>query len=214
MFYDIIVTNMSNKVITESKSVARLVKEVLEKRPFLVDALTLNIVNYSALSRLLQKEINKGSPEAIKAALLRARHELSERKGLQEKKVIDLLRKTKVRLQDKIAVIISYEELNIPYLVTAHLTDSHVYIIDQTEVSALEKLNDFEVTSDLVALILTSPRELENTPGFVALITQLLASRNINIFEFISCYTNTVIILDSRDALEAFSLLQRYFQSP
>jgi hypothetical protein len=41
-------------------------------------------------------------------------------------------------------------------------------------------------------------------------VTQLLSSRNINIIEFISCSTNTVIILDSKDALRAFSLLQNY----
>lgn len=206
---------MGNNISNKSKSVARLVKEILEKRPFLVDALRLNIVNYSALSRLLQRELGRGSPEAIKAALLRARDELAQRKGIQEEKVIDLLRRTKVKLQDKIAVIISREDLNIPYLVTAHLTDSHVYVVDQTEMRELGRLEeDVEITSDLVALILTSPPEVESTPGFVALITQLLASRNINILEFLSCFTNTVIVLDSRDALEAFSLLQRYFQQP
>jgi len=203
--------DMSNKVLNESKSVARLVKEILEKRPFLVDALRLNIVNYSALSRLLNKEIEIGSPEAVKAALLRAREELSSRKSLQEEKVIKLLRNTKIRLQDKIAVITSRKALNIPYLVVAHLTDSHVYIVDQTEMKELDK-SETEVTSGLVALILTSPQEVENTPGFVAFVTQLLASRNINIVEFISCFTNTVIVLDSKDALEAFALLQGYFQ--
>ncbi len=204
---------MSNTVSNKSKSVARLVKEILEKRPFLVDALRLNIVNYSALSRMLHEEIGRGSPEAVKAAVLRVRDELARRKGLQEEKVIDLLRRTKVRLQDKIAVIISREELKIPYLFTAHLTDSHVYIVDQTELKDEDALGeDVEVTSNLVALILTSPPEVERTPGFVAFITQLLAGRNINILEFISCFTNTVIILDAKDALEAFSLLQRYFQ--
>jgi hypothetical protein len=63
---------------------------------------------------------------------------------------------------------------------------------------------------NLVALILLSPPMVEDTPGFVAFITQLLASRNINIVEFISCSTNTIIILDSGQALQAFSLLQNY----
>jgi hypothetical protein len=48
------------------------------------------------------------------------------------------------------------------------------------------------------------------TPGFVAFITGLLSSREINIVEFISCSTNTVIILDAGDALNAFSLLENY----
>jgi hypothetical protein len=51
---------------------------------------------------------------------------------------------------------------------------------------------------------------VEETPGFVAFVTQLLASRNINIVEFISCSTNTIIILDGKQALQAFSLLQNY----
>ena len=67
-----------------------------------------------------------------------------------------------------------------------------------------------QVTSNLVALILLSPERVEVTPGFVAFITQLLASRSINIVEFISCSTNTIIILDTPDALHAFSLLQNY----
>lgn len=203
---------MENPVSYETSSAAQLVKDILERRPFLVDALRLNIVNYSALARVLQREIGSGSHEAIKAALLRSREELATRKGLQEERVVRLLQQTKVRLQDKIAVVISHSELSVPYLVTAHLTDSHVYIVDQTEMRDLEKLKDqSEVTSDLVALILTSPSEVERTPGFVAFITQLLAGRNINIVEFISCSTSTVIVLDSRDSLEAFSLLQRHY---
>ena len=63
---------------------------------------------------------------------------------------------------------------------------------------------------NLVALILLSPPVVEETPGFVAFITQLLASHNINIVEFISCSTNTIIILDGGQALHAFSLLQNY----
>jgi glycine cleavage system regulatory protein len=63
---------------------------------------------------------------------------------------------------------------------------------------------------NLVALILLSPSVVEETPGFVAFITQLLASRNINIVEFISCSTNTIIILNGSQALQAFSLLQNY----
>ncbi len=46
--------------------------------------------------------------------------------------------------------------------------------------------------------------------GYVALITSLLASREINIVEFISCSTNTVIVMGDRDALNAFSLLLNY----
>jgi len=189
--------------------VAQLVREAIQMRPSLLDALNMKIVNYSALARMLQDEIGEGSLEAVKAAIIRVAEDISSERGLQEERVQSILKESKVRLQDKIAVLISPAKLNVPYLVTAYLTDSYVYVVDQTGLKG-ELPKNIQVTSNLVALILLSPPRVETTPGFVAFVTQLLSSRNINIIEFISCSTNTVIILDSKDALRAFSLLQNY----
>lgn len=200
---------MNDSGTNKTKSVAQLVRETIQMRPSLMDALKMQIVNYSALARMLQAEIGEGSLEAVKAAIIRVGEEVEAERGLQEERVLSILRESVVRLQDKIAVIISPQELDIPYIVTAYLTDSYVYIVDQTRLKA--KLPEFvQVTSNLVALILISPPRVEKTPGFVAFITWLLSSREINIVEFISCSTNTVIVLDSKDALNAFSMLQNY----
>lgn len=203
------VTNMADSISDRTKSVAQLVRDTLQMRPSLLDALNMKIVNYSALARLLQDEMGEGSLEAVKAAIIRVGDEISEDRGLREDAVLSILKESKVRLQDKIAVVISPMRLDIPHIVTAHLTDQYVYIVDQTTMK--QRLPDqVKVESNLVALILLSPLRVETTPGFVAFITQLLASRNLNIVEFISCSTNTIIILSPRDALNAFSLLQNY----
>ena len=192
-----------------TKSVAQLVRETIQMRPSLLDALNMKIVNYSALARILQDELGEGSIEAVKAAVIRVSDEIASDRKLREEAVQSILKESKVRLQDKIAVVISPLKLDIPHIVTAHLTDQYVYVVDQTTMK--EELKDpVKVQSNLVALILLSPPRVETTPGFVAFITQLLASRNINIVEFISCSTNTIIILDGQDALKAFSLLQNY----
>lgn len=200
---------MEHDASDRAKSVAQLVREAIQMRPSLLDALSMKIVNYSALARMLQDEIGEGSIEAVKAAIIRVAEDISSERGLQEERVQSILKESKVRLQDKIAVLISPAKLNVPYLVTAYLTDSYVYVVDQTGLKG-ELPKNVQVTSNLVALILLSPPRVETTPGFVAFVTQLLSSRNINIIEFISCSTNTVIILDSKDALRAFSLLQNY----
>jgi aspartokinase len=200
---------MEHDASDRAKSVAQLVREAIQMRPSLLDALNMKIVNYSALARMLQDEIGEGSLEAVKAAIIRVAEDISSERGLQEERVQSILKESKVRLQDKIAVLISPAKLNVPYLVTAYLTDSYVYVVDQTGLKG-ELPKNIQVTSNLVALILLSPPRVETTPGFVAFVTQLLSSRNINIIEFISCSTNTVIILDSKDALRAFSLLQNY----
>lgn len=200
---------MGDRGSDRTKSVAQLVRETIQMRPSITDALKMQIVNYSALARMLQTEIGEGSLEAVKAAIIRISEELETKKGLQEEKVLSILRKSVVRLQDKIAVIISPKELGIPYIVTAYLTDSYVYVVDQTLLK--EKPPEFaQLKSNLVALILISPPVVESTPGFVAFLTSLMASREINIAEFISCSTNTVIVLDQKDALNAFSLLQNF----
>jgi len=200
---------MANITSDRTRSVAQLVRETIQMRPSLLDALNMKIVNYSALARLLQDEMGEGSLEAVKAAVIRVADEISQDRGLREEAVLGILKESKVRLQDKIAVVISSVRLDIPHIVTAHLTDQYVYIVDQTTMK--QRLPDqAKVESNQVALILLSPLRVETTPGFVAFITQLLASRNLNIVEFISCSTNTIIILSPKDALTAFSLLQNY----
>jgi hypothetical protein len=192
-----------------TKSVARLVREAIQIRPSLLDALKMGIVNYSALARMLQEEIGEGSNEAVKAAVIRMAEDLSKERKLQEEEVRSILKESKVRLQDKIAVLISPIKLDIQYLVTAYLTDSYVYIVDQTTIGK-EMPKQVQVMSNLVALVLLSPDRVETTPGFVAFITQLMGGHDINIIEFISCFTNTIIVLETRNALKAFSLLQNY----
>lgn len=202
-------TYMTSGTSDRTKSVAQMVRETIQTRPSLLDALSMKIVNYSALARILQDELGEGSLEAVKAAIIRVADEISTDRGLREEAVQGILKASKVRLQDKIGVVISRVRLDIPHIVTAHLTDQYVYIVDQTIIE--EPLPDHvQFQKNLVALILLSPLEVEETPGFVAFITQQLASRNINIIEFISCSTNTIIILDARQALDAFSLLQNY----
>jgi hypothetical protein len=104
-------------------------------RPSLLDSLKMGIVNYSALARMLQEEIGEGSIEAVKAAVIRIAEDLSKECRLQEEEVRGILKESKVRLQDKIAVLISPIKMDISYLVTAYLTDSYVYIVDQTSIS-------------------------------------------------------------------------------
>ena len=198
-----------NKGDSDRASTAQLVRDTLQMRPSLLDALKMKVVNYSALARLLQKEIDEGSLEAVKAAVIRVAEELEADKSTREEAVRSILKKSKVRLQDKIAVLISPKKLDLPYIVTAYLTDSYVYIVDQTTLKK-EVPKNVNIQRNLIALILLSPPIVETTPGFVSFITQLLASHNLNIVEFISCATNTIIILNSKDALIAFSLLQNF----
>jgi hypothetical protein len=103
--YDINVTNTAMETSDRTQSVAQLVRDTIQMRPSLLDALNMKIVNYSALARILQEEIGEGSLEAVKAAVIRVADEISEDRSLREEAVQSILKDTKVRLQDKIGVV-------------------------------------------------------------------------------------------------------------
>ena len=150
---DIYVTNNTMETSDRTQSIAQKVRETIQMRPSLLDALNMKIVNYSALARYLQEEIGEGSLEAVKAAIIRVADEISSNRSLREQAVLSILKDSKVRLQDKIGVVISPIRLDIPHLVTAHLTDQYVYIVDQTIMK--NKLpENVHFQKNLVALIL------------------------------------------------------------
>ena len=208
---------MKNNVINETKSIAMEVREFIANQPFIMDAIRQGIVNYTALAKIIKKEITVGSIEAIKVAIIREKENIAKNQSVQKEKILKLLKKTKVNLQDKISVIITKKEIDLPHIVVANLGEVFVYVVDQIQMHKYESLNNGKkddsillIEKNLIALILKSPEEIKDIPGVVAFLSQLLASKNINIKEFISCYTDTIIILEFKDALKAFSLLQRY----
>lgn len=201
---------MNKNVTNRTKSIAQRVREILTQRPFLISALREDIINYTALARSLQKEMGNGSVDAIKATIMREKGGIVKKNGLREREILKLLKNTKIQLHDKIAVIYSGRRLSVPYIIDADFSSHHVYIVDQTKVK-LKKEDDATISCGLVALILTGLHDdWLQIPGVIAFITQLFASQNINIREIISCYTDTIIILNPQDALKAFSLIQRY----
>lgn len=186
------------------------VRSYIENHPFVSNTLAAGIVNYSALARKMQKEIG-GNADTIKVALLRESGNAPKFTGYDEDKVRDLLKISRMSLQDNTAVVISENKLNIQRLIASEITTNNIYIVDQTKLD-LPGTKSIKVIKDLVALIINSPERLEKTPGVIAFLAQYFASRNINIRELISCYTDTIIVLDRKDASKAFELFRNFLE--
>ena len=71
--------------------------------------------------------------------------------------------------------------------------------------SVLLPINTFKTNFKLINI--HSPEDLEATPGVVAFLTALLAEQNVNIIEFISCWTETIIVVEKKDSLKAYEVL-------
>ena len=89
-------------------------------------------------------------------------------------------------------------------------------IVDDDSLSRVTKRLRSEhligVTRGLVEIAVTSPETIEKTPGLLAFLSGALASRGINIVEEMSCYTDTIFLLDRKDMTRAMEVLAQNLQ--
>ena len=210
---------------TAQKSVAKLVSEMVQRKPFVLKAMEDGYCNESALARILHAELSAGrriSVESVRAALKRL---VLKRPRGQEDKITALLSKSKLSLITKISVLV-VEPMRVNENRLRAFEDSIAVVKSSSGITVLANDEHFRELrrrfssvdilvegNSLVALVLTSPTTLENTSGVVAFITGRLAADGINIREFYSSYTDTLFLLEQRDALRAFALLEKFTRS-
>jgi hypothetical protein len=161
-------------------------------------------VNLSELSRQLQAELKVSDTSAIKAALRRYAEELQKHRQKREEKVLHLLRKSSIAVYDRKAVMITAKELNQKGM-KVDLLDKFVYLMDRSDMP--ERTTSLIKHENCTMIVVHSPEELENTPGVVAFLATLLAEQNVNIVEFISCWTETIMVVEKKDSLKAYEVL-------
>ncbi|MBC7130975.1 ACT domain-containing protein [Candidatus Bathyarchaeota archaeon] len=186
-------------------TIAQKVREYLKNRPYILEALEKDIVNFSKLSRVIQKELRTGNAAAIKAALRRFSEDLRRHKHKREERVLKILKESTVSLHDGNSVIVTTKPLEVEAKIRVNLGGRFVYLIERNSLKRVEGV--LQKHEDCVMIIIHSPEELEATPGVVAFLTSLLAEQNINIIEFISCWTDTIIVVEKRDSLKAYEIL-------
>jgi hypothetical protein len=186
-------------------SVAQKVRNYLRNKPYLLEALEKGIVNLSELARQIQKELETKDSSAIKAALRRYSEELQRHKQKREEKVLLLLKRSSIAVYDRKSVMITAKELNSKTGMKVDLLDKFVYLLDRNDLP--ERINALMKHDNCTMIVVHSPEELEATPGVVAFIATLLAEQSVNIVEFISCWTETIIVIEKKDSLKVYETL-------
>ena len=186
-------------------SVAQNVRNHLRNKPYLLEALEKGIVNLSELARQIQKELKTEDTSAIKAALRRYSEELQKHKQKREEKVLHLLSRSSIAVYDRKSVMITGKEISSKRGMKVDLLDKFVYLLDRNELP--ERINALVKHDNCTMIVVHSPEELEATPGVVAFLTTLLAEQGVNIVEFISCWTQTIIVIEKKDSLKVYETL-------
>ena len=162
-------------------------------------------MNLSELSRQIQKDLKTNDSSAIKAALRRYSEELQKHKQKREEKVLQLLKRSSIAVYDRKSVMITSKELNSKTGMKVDLLDKFVYLLDRSDLP--ERINTLVKHDNCTMIVVHSPEELEVTPGVVAFLATLLAEQNVNIVEFISCWTETIIVVEKKDSLKIYEIL-------
>ena len=184
---------------------AQDVRNYLRNKPYLLEALEKGIVNLSELSRQIQEELKTSNTTATKAALRRYAEELQKHKQKREEKVLSLLKRSGIAVYDRKSVIITAKEIATKNGMKVDLPGKFVYLLDRSDLP--ERISTLVKHDNCTMIVVNSPEDLEVTPGVVAFLTTLLAEQNVNIIEFISCWTETIIVVEKKDSLKAYEAL-------
>ncbi len=190
---------------TKRESIEDIVYTYLRENPEISLALEQGIVNVSQLAKVISDSRNGLNLISVRAALNRIRE---NRPNLSTKnKADELLRKSKISLQDKVSVVKSSKTLQIKYISATFLESSVVYIVDEMSQKLPQETENVSIDSHVSMIHILSPRDIEITPGFIMRITHKLYARGINILQLISCANETILILKKDKCVQAYEIL-------
>lgn len=192
----------------------------------IADAIRLGIGNYSAIARRIAKDLDLPHTEAIIAAC--RRYPRGRGESFREAGVRRVLHKSRIETRTKVAAITLSQGADVLQRlgdVVEELLDENslcrliqvsrgtVVIVDEDSVLRVTKQlrgpQVLGVRKGLVELAVTSPESIEETPGLLTLLTGVLSAQGINIVEALSCYTDTIFLLEQEDLNAAMAVLTR-----
>lgn len=205
-----------------------MVQELLLSKPLILASLEMQIVNYSALARLLRKEVEgrlgrKVSEAAVKMAILRFREQLAAR--VSEANVLKVVGESTASLIDDVGLLTlrGVDPLTLLSKALSMASKARLFQLTQgirtftivTDDDYIDgMLGELEpqwveaVYRDQAAVVLVSPPDIITTPGVIAYLATLLGFNGVNITQLISTHTDTLFIVQRGDAVKAYTLLR------
>jgi len=204
-------------------NISRIAQKYIREHPSIADCLERGLINYSSLAREICSAEGIDAFDAILIACRRYRSKV-RRRGMHEKKISSLLNRAKVRIRNKIIVIIVEKArtlekaLNLQKFVRQQRGDFNV--IEGEEVLTIVTNIDYlpeakelfegkikKITKQLVQITMIFDESVETVSGVVANVYRLFAENDINIREEMSCWTDIMVVIDEQDAAKAMQVL-------
>ncbi|MEM3926587.1 MAG: ACT domain-containing protein [Desulfurococcaceae archaeon] len=217
----------SNKV-----SIASLVQTVLEVNPCMIDSIEKGYANYTRLASIIAEIIKnrygvKCSIDATKMALLRSKNKVSQ--GSRLRKIYEIFANSNIEVKTGLSVL-TYDttvlrditnviqELSgkTRFLSVVQSVSNITIIINKElceQVKKSIKATPLLEVNDTSALILISPPENVEVPGFIAYLTAVLAIQGVNIIQIVSSHSDTIVIVGKQDTAKTFNILEKLIEN-
>lgn len=208
-------------------SVTRAVRDEVGSDLSIQDSIARDYVNLSALSRLLVPKVASRTGRKVKdvnevgisTALKRLKSSYSPDSKVSKviaKSVVNVrthvsrlsVEKTRRSLQTVSTLLTDYNE---DFIQVSESLSSITLIFDQRlhgrVKRALAGAELLEEGEEGAAITVHSPREIITTPGCISSFYNQLSRRRVNVEDTVSCYTDTIMVVDMKDASRAFEAM-------
>jgi aspartokinase len=209
-------------------SVARAVKDEVGSDLAIQDAMARDYVNISALSRMLVPRVaartKKRAKDVSEVGIATALKRLQGSYSVSSPRVSRVIggsivnvrthvsrfsvEKTKRTVQTVSSLLAAYPD---EFIQVSESLSSITLIFDQRlhgrvrrSLSGAEILEEGD---DGAAVTVHSPKEIQTTPGCISAFYNQLSRRRVNVEDTVSCYTDTIMVVDMKDASKAFEAL-------
>ncbi len=208
-------------------NITKLTEGYIAEHPFVKDCLKKGIINYSSLTRQICIELSLNVKKNFDAVLIACRRYYRKIKteATMEKKILGILKNSKIEVKNKISAIVLEKDIvysNLfdiekeakKFLGTFHIIEgtSAITIITSEEfgkkIKQVFRNKIVRENINLVEVILKSPKQIETTSGVISYIYSLLGENSINVFETLSCWTDTIFLVEEKDLSRVMGFLR------
>jgi len=206
---------------------AKATEDYVNSHPSVRDCLAKNLINYSKLARQIADELKmnkKSSFEAVLIACRRLQEKLRKARA-NEDSIMAILKQSKLEMKNRVIAVVLAKGTHYESLIELqkiikkkgeifHLIEGANALTVVTNEEFLENIKEMfrkeilVTNKDLVEITIKSPLELETTPGVMGHLYSLFSEHGINIVETMSCYTDTLFLIEEKDVPAAMQALK------
>jgi len=214
----------------QKESVAERTRAYIDAHPSIKDCISKDLINYSSLARQIMKDRGIKNEEAVMIACRRYAVKLTKRD--HERDILRILAGSRLEVKTKICIVTAkndwtvlqrlgtvFQKLINEKAIMQVIQGAQAITIIADEklksevVNAVGRESVLKVRQDLVEITVKSPERIVETSGVFAFLASNLAENNVNVVETVSCYTDTIFIVNEADMIYGYSLLTKIIES-